>query len=396
MKTTAPYYLLIVRNGPVWDLEKTLGFFARTLGTAFEGEICTFGEETGHLPRGDGGMEVRRYVWRNPSNPFARLWYTMRVVGRAWRARWLQRRKLVMVAYDPFQSGLVGALVKWTTGATFVCEVNGVYGDDDNLIDIADVEQRRKKKESMLRTGSFVLRQADFIKILFPEQLRGFDPDAIDKPQTWFFDLIDAEFFEPAGLEPEKRITFLGYPFYRKGIDVLLKAWARTRDAFPEWELSLIGFGLEPIAHELGLPVDGVDFAGPQPPDVVVPRLEASAGLILPSRSEGMGRVLLEAALLNRPRLGSRVGGIPYYIEDDVDGLLFEPEDVDSLEAVLMRFMGDPDLRERLGNAARARAVRWFSGEEYVRRYAEVFEQLTGMKATLPAPTPEALTADQP
>ncbi len=392
MKTRAPFYLLIVRNGPVWDLEKTLGFFARTLGTAFEGEICTFGNKPGHLPRGDGGMEVRRYVWNQHRNPFARLWYTMRVVARAWRARWIQRRKLVMVAYDPFQSGLVGAVVKWTTGATFVCEVNGVYGDDDNLIDVADAAQRKKKKDSMLRTGSFVLRQADFIKILFPEQLHGFDPDAIDKPRTWFFDLIDAEMFKKSGQETQKRILFVGYPFYRKGIDVLLQAWARTRDAFPEWELSLVGFGLEPVAEELGLPTEGVDFVGPQPPDALVPQMEAAAGLILPSRSEGMGRVLLEAAHLGRPRLGSRVGGIPYYIEDDVDGLLFEPEDVDSLEAVLRRFMGDPELRERLGAAAFERASRWFSADEYVRRYAAVFADLTGT----PAPPAEAAPATSP
>ena len=106
--------------------------------------------------------------------------------------------------------------------------------------------------------------------------------------------------------------------------------------------------------------------------------MEASAGFILPSRSEGMGRVLLEAALLGRPRLGSRVGGIPYYIEDDVDGLLFDPADVDALEAVLRRFMSDEALRTRLGAAAQQRAHESFTSEEYIRRYADVVKQLTG------------------
>lgn len=369
-------YLLIVRNGPVYDLEETLGFFSRTFGRHFDGEICTYGNRTGFFTT--AGFDVRRYRWRNPRNLLGRAGYVAWILRRAIRARWFRRRRLVLIAYDPFQSGLIGVLVKWFTGATFVCEVNGVYGDDDNLIDMPDPERRAERKRSMLRLGSWVLRRADFVKVLYPEQLRGFDPAVLDRPRTWFFDLIDADTFQPRGLRAGKRIVFAGHPFLRKGLDLLLEAWARTRDDFPEWTLSLVGWAIEAPARERGLPTDGVDFVPPQPPVELAKLIETSAGLILPSRSEGMGRVLLEAALLGRPRLGSRVGGIPYYIEDDVDGLLFDPTDVDALEAVLRRFMSDEALRQRLGAAARERALESFTSEEYVRRYAEVVKQITG------------------
>lgn len=376
MASSGTPYLLIIRNGPVWDLEKTLGFFARTFGAHFEGEICTYGVESGFLS--SAGFEVRRYKWRHSRNVFARACYVAWVLRRALRARWLKGRQLVVIAYDPFQSGMIGALAKRLTGATFICEVNGVYGDDDNLIDIPDASARAARRQKMLRFGSKVLRQADFVKVLFPEQLGGFDEEARNQPRTWFFDLIDAETFQPQGLVPEKRIVFVGHPFLRKGLDILLQGWARTREDFPEWTLQLVGWGIEEPARERGLPVDGVEFMPPQSPEQVARLMERSAGLILPSRSEGMGRVLLEAALLARPRLGSRVGGIPYYIDHDVDGLLFEPGDIDSLEAGLRRFMSDDALRVRLGEAARKRAMASFTSQEYLRRYSDVIENLTG------------------
>lgn len=375
MASSSTPYLLIVRNGPVWDLEKTLSFFSRTFGAHFEGEICTYGVEKGFFSA--AGFDVRRFKWPK-GGPVGRAGYIAWILGRAMKARWIKGRKLVVIAYDPFQSGMIGALAKRLTGATFICEVNGVYGDDDNLIDMPDPVARAERKRSMLRFGSKVLKHADFVKVLYPEQLKGFDEAVLDKPRTWFFDLIDADTFQPRGLAPEKRIVFAGHPFMRKGLDILLQAWARTRGDFPEWSLNLVGWGIEEPAREKELPTDGVEFVPPQTPEELARLIEASEGLILPSRSEGMGRVLLEAALLGRPRLGSRVGGIPYYIDHGVDGLLFEPADVDALEAELRRFMSDDELRARMGVAARKRAVESFTSQEYVRRYGEVVESLTG------------------
>jgi len=52
---------------------------------------------------------------------------------------------------------------------------------------------------------------------------------------------------------------------------------------------------------------------------------------VLPSREEGMGRVLLEAMASAKPVIGANVGGIPALIEDGKNGYLFESEDVDEL-----------------------------------------------------------------
>lgn len=378
MSTSAEPYLLIVRNGPNWDIEG-LRFIARAFGARFRGEICTYGDEPGFIR--ENGIEVRRFVLKAPRGALARARYTARIVGRALRKRWLDRERLVVVSYDPLQSGVVGVVAKWLTGAPLICEVNGVYGEDDNLVDMPDREARVAKRRRMLRVGTWVLRRADHVKLLFPEQLDGFGTSICDR-RVWFFNVINEGVFRPRGLTPEKRIVFVGYPYLRKGADHMLEAWTRVREDFPDWSLSLVGFRLEEDAREHGAPTDGVEFFSPLPPEELATLIESSAGLVLPSRSEAMGRVLLETAHLGRARLGSRVGGIPYYIEHEVDGLLFEPADTDSLEEALRRFMGDSALRERLSRGALERARTAFTAEEYLRRYGEIVKHLTGWEAS--------------
>jgi len=61
------------------------------------------------------------------------------------------------------------------------------------------------------------------------------------------------------------------------------------------------------------------------------------------------------------PVVGSAVGGIPEAVVDGETGLLFEPGNADTLAAALERMLGDGDLRQRMGAAGRARALRLFS-----------------------------------
>jgi len=93
--------------------------------------------------------------------------------------------------------------------------------------------------------------------------------------------------------------------------------------------------------------------------------------LALASRSEAMGRVLLEGAAAGKCRIATKVDGIPTVITDGVDGVLVEKNNVDSLTAGLARLMGDKDLRLRLGSAARIRVAREFSPAAYLDHYSE-------------------------
>ena len=98
----------------------------------------------------------------------------------------------------------------------------------------------------------------------------------------------------------------------------------------------------------------------------------------VPSGWEGFGLVYVEAAMHGLPRIGTRLGGVPYVIEHERDGLLIEEGDVDALATSLSRLHDNESLRSHLGVAGRDRALREFTAEAMSRRFAEI---LTGRAA---------------
>jgi L-malate glycosyltransferase len=87
--------------------------------------------------------------------------------------------------------------------------------------------------------------------------------------------------------------------------------------------------------------------------------IAAASVLVLSSRGEGMGSVLLDGLFLGRPIAATRVGGVPEAVRDGVDGLLVPARDPDALGAAIARLVNDPSLAGRLGDSARERAERF-------------------------------------
>jgi glycosyltransferase involved in cell wall biosynthesis len=100
---------------------------------------------------------------------------------------------------------------------------------------------------------------------------------------------------------------------------------------------------------------------------------------VLPSRSEGMGRVVIEAGCRARAVVGSRVGGIPDVVADGETGVLVPPEDVDALAAALVSVLSDRALAERLGTEGRKQVEPWLvTPEDYARRVRELVDHVVG------------------
>ena len=106
--------------------------------------------------------------------------------------------------------------------------------------------------------------------------------------------------------------------------------------------------------------------------------LDGATVLVLPSRSEGLGRVVVEAYCRSRGVVGSRVGGIPDLVEDGVNGVLVDPGNAEALADALVRVLSDRKLAERLGSAGRAAVEPWLATpEEYARRIRELVDAVT-------------------
>jgi glycosyltransferase involved in cell wall biosynthesis len=79
----------------------------------------------------------------------------------------------------------------------------------------------------------------------------------------------------------------------------------------------------------------------------------------LPSRSEGLPRVALEAACRGRAIVGGNRAGIPDVVHDGENGLLVDPDDAGMLADALVRILSDQPLASRLGSAARRTGEEW-------------------------------------
>lgn len=135
-----------------------------------------------------------------------------------------------------------------------------------------------------------------------------------------------------------KVILYFGrIDFQQKGLDILVRALARlVRERNLDIKLRLIGpdcgdlSRLEEMARKLAVETR-VEYLGPLPRRELVRNMHEANVFVLPSRFEPFGISLLEAMAAEIPVVASRVGGVPEIVQEGVTGLLFEPENDESL-----------------------------------------------------------------
>jgi glycosyltransferase involved in cell wall biosynthesis len=232
------------------------------------------------------------------------------------------------------------------------------------------------------RIADAALRRADGIRTVTGYTSRlarelGIEP-ADEFPAYMNFESFLASPVAP--LPDEPRALFVGVLERYKNVDGLAEAWRRAAPRVPEATLHVVGEGaLAPVVERLAGELSSVSWTRRLSQPEVAAALDSSTCLVLPSRSEGMGRVVIEAFCRGRGVIGSRVGGIPDLVEEGVNGLLVSPGDTNGLAEALIRLLSDREVAERLGRGARESAGRWtISPEEFARRLRELVERVVG------------------
>jgi glycogen(starch) synthase len=182
------------------------------------------------------------------------------------------------------------------------------------------------------------------------------------------------------------RILCLGRFEGLKGFDLALSAFASLTGRYPNLRLILAGDGpersnLEQQTAQLGIR-NALDFVGWVAPDKVPELINSATLLVVPSRQEGFGLVALEAALMARPVVATRVGGLPEVVAHGQTGLLVEPDDSRSLANAISFLLDHPEEASQMGQAARRRAREKFGWEQCVAAYDRLYQRMAGKPDT--------------
>jgi glycosyltransferase involved in cell wall biosynthesis len=167
-----------------------------------------------------------------------------------------------------------------------------------------------------------------------------------------------------------------------KGHPMLVDVIARLRGSDDRVRAVFVGAGQMRAEVEAAIGRHGLGDVIAIDPDVADARTIPVAFdvSVQASDTEGLPNAVLEAAAAGVAIVATAVGGTAEVITQDVDGLLVPRRDPDALYAALVRLLGDPGLRERLGQAARERS-RAFAPEQLVERTAALYEELVERRA---------------
>ncbi|GAB2886794.1 glycosyltransferase family 4 protein [Streptomyces mayteni] len=168
----------------------------------------------------------------------------------------------------------------------------------------------------------------------------------------------------------------------QKGYDLLIPAFSRLVDEFPDWQLRIYGTGdrgkqLRKLIEEHHL-YNHVFLMGRS--DQLDEELAKASMYVLSSRAEGLPMVMIEAMTHALPVVSFDCPTGPAdVITDGKEGLLVPPEDVEGLAAAMRTLMADEGLRAQMGDAALA-TVQAYAPEAIRDRWTALFESLAGSR----------------
>jgi glycosyltransferase involved in cell wall biosynthesis len=191
---------------------------------------------------------------------------------------------------------------------------------------------------------------------------------------------------QPSVAEVPCRIMFVGTICEKKGVRQLLEAMPAILQRDSRVHLQIVGRDwydpatgenyadeMRRVAARLG--PGRVNFVGTVK-NSDLPKLLASAAVcVMPSHAEAMSLTWLEALSVGRPVVASRIGPGPEVVEDGVSGLLCDPHDPQSIASCVSDLIASPELRRRLGQAARERVLERFSTDALVLRNEEFYSR---------------------
>jgi len=256
-----------------------------------------------------------------------------------------------------------------------------LHGDPATFARLYGSPLRKLLAPALDRLAAWAIRRADGVRTLSPFTTELAQRQGVE-PLATFTTFTDLSAFADPPVEPlpeRPAAVFVGVLERYKNLDGIVAAWRLAAPQVPGARLLLVVDGRLPELVEAlvaDLP-EQTEWVRSLPTPEVVRALDDAWALVLPSRSEGTPRVILETLCRGRAVIGGRVGGIPDAVHDGANGFLVDPHDVEGIAAALVRILSDRELAERLGAQALADSIPWrYTAAEYADNVAALVERV--------------------
>jgi glycosyltransferase involved in cell wall biosynthesis len=257
-------------------------------------------------------------------------------------------RPAAVLAQSPYEA--VAALAARRLAGSRARIVLDVHGDWRTFTRLYGSPLRAVLSPAADRLAARAVRSADAVRPVSPYTERLVRELGVE-PAATFPAFMDLEpFLGPTKPLPAEPVAlFVGVLERYKNVDGLLEAWRLAGPRVPGAQLRIVGRGtLAPLVEAAG-----VEWKPALTAEEVAAALDAASLLVLPSRSEGMGRIVVEALARGRPVLATAVGGIRDLVRDGENGVLVASTDPAPLAGALAATLSDRALLERLAANAR-------------------------------------------
>jgi glycosyltransferase involved in cell wall biosynthesis len=213
----------------------------------------------------------------------------------------------------------------------------------------------------------------DRVHLLYPGQLASY-PLLRRKKASVFHDFTTVTGVEVQTHADDNNQCMLlaGSPWFRKGADLAIGAFKRLAADFPLAVLQIAGHFPDGVPQVLADGCPGIKVLGNVPHDRLMQLASQSSIMLLPSRNEGLPRILIEGMAAGLALVGSDVAGIPYLIRNGENGFIFPDCDIPALEQCLRRLLSDASLRRRMGQRSYELSRATLTDDAYATQFARM------------------------
>jgi len=298
----------------------------------------------------------------HPTRSRARAMFAVDALRIASRLAQSDRFDLV-TTQDPFITALVAYRLRQRFGLPFSVALFSSFFDNPAW------RGQRHVNRWLEPLGRYFVRRADTVRVESPVECDKLIELGVSKDRIWVVPfLVDLRRFVEAKPREtpgssDRIVLFAGRLAPEKDLPTLLRAMAIVQDQCPNARLQIVGDGSDrrtvaDLARRLGL--RRVELVGLVAPEELEGYFAACDVFVLPSRYEGVPRVLVEAGAAGKPVVATRTRNVTDVVTDGVTGFIVPVGDHISMADRIVELVRRDDLREGMGTAARSHVLARF------------------------------------